>query len=277
MYKNGFVAAIKINDKFVEEQGDGTCVVPFDSEYAIRLKNRNSRKALAKVYIDGEDVSPNSKFILDVNSTLDLERFVKDLDKGDKFKFVPLSDGRVADKNNFENGCIEVHFQLVAPVVKPIVIDHITEHHHHHHDDWDRYPWYPYKPWRHPYWHDGPYYVSNAGDAIGGGTFTACNTNSDVTLNCNNEPVSLNYCSSKGMSAGLPVEKGATIKGSESRQKFSYSYVGELEQTETIIKLQLVGTRELHIVKEFTKTHCAKCGKKYVINDVYCSGCGEKK
>ena len=92
------------------------------------------------------------------------------------------------------------------------------------------------------------------------------------------EQVSASCCTtSKGMSAGSSVEKGATIKGSESKQAFSYSYVGELEQAETIIKLQLVGTSDPQIVKEFTKTHCAKCGKKYVSNDVYCSGCGEKK
>ena len=268
MYKDSFVAAIKVNDKFVEERGDGVCVMPFDSEYAIRLKNRNSRKAIAKVYIDGEDVSPNSRFILDANSTFDLERFVKDLDKGDKFKFVSLSNNEVADKNNPENGCIEVHFQLVAPVTKPIVVDHVTEHHHHH--DHGYFHTWPYC---------GPYYVNN-NVAYGGDVFCGDDIDFtvDSTVNYNSPAIFTSYCSTgRGMSAGASVEKGATVKGNMSKQKFSYSYVGELESTETVIRLQLVGTRDHKIVKEFIKTHCAKCGKKYLSNDVYCSGCGEKK
>ena len=131
MYNDGFVIAVKVGDRFVEERSNGTFVMPFDSEYSIRLKNRNSRKAIARVYIDGEEVNELGKFILDANATLDLERFVSSLDAGNKFRFVPLSNSKVKDKNNGENGVIEARFQLVKSVEKPIIYE---EHHHHHHD-----------------------------------------------------------------------------------------------------------------------------------------------
>ena len=142
MYSQGFVVAVKVNDKFVEERADGTCVVPFGGEFMIRLKNRNSRKAVARVYVDGEEVNSLGRFILDSNSTLDLGRFVDNLKQGKRFKFVPLSNRQVADKNNAENGNIEVHFQLVAPVTKPIVID---EHQYHHYDYFHDHVLY--RPW----------------------------------------------------------------------------------------------------------------------------------
>jgi len=129
MYNDGFVVAIKVGDRFVEEKGSGNFVVPFSSEYSVRLKNRNSRKAVARIYIDGEEVNKLGSFILDANSTLDLERFVDKLDAGNKFRFVPLSNSDVKDKNNGENGIIEARFQLVKPVEKPIIY---REDHHHH-------------------------------------------------------------------------------------------------------------------------------------------------
>jgi len=100
MYDNGFVVAIRVQDRFVEEK-NGNFVVPFDSEYSIRLKNRNNRKAIARIYIDGEEVNKLGSFILDANSSLDLERFVADLNEGDKFKFVPLSNSKVKDRNTY--------------------------------------------------------------------------------------------------------------------------------------------------------------------------------
>ena len=155
MYNDGFVVAIKVGDRFVEEKNDGKFVVPFDSEYTVRLKNRNNRKAVGRVYIDGEEVNKLGSFILDANSTLDLERFVDKLDSGNKFRFVPLSNSGVKDKNNGENGIIEARFQLVKPVEKPIIFD---EHHHHHHYNYPHYNTYPYW-WNHP----GTVYCNNTG------------------------------------------------------------------------------------------------------------------
>lgn len=263
MYNDGFVVAIKVGDRFVEERGDSKFVVPFDSEYTVRLKNRNSRKAVARIYIDGEEVNKLGSFILDANATLDLERFVDKLDAGNKFRFVPLSNSGVKDKNNGENGIIEARFQLVKPVEKPIIYD---DHHHHHHHHYN-YPYYNTWPgW--PRW-DNPIYCNNTG---GKGMSSGCDMT--FSMNCSadmgaSEPLMCN-CTSADL-------KGATVEGSKSSQKFSYSYVGELESKETVIRVQLVGSTDTELKDYYEKKHCGKCGKKYGLGDIFCSSCGEKR
>lgn len=251
MYNDGFVVAIKVGDRFVEEKSDGNFVVPFNSEYTVRLKNRNSRKAVARVYIDGEEVNGLGSFILDANSTLDLERFVDKLDSGNKFRFVPLSNSDVKDKNNGENGIIEARFQLVKPVAKPIIYD---EHHHHHHHSYPHYNTWP--GWNIP-------------------TMLYTNTGGDTTfsMDCCTDGGSMDQLS---CCTGADV-KGATVQGSKSGQKFSYSYVGELENNETVVRVQLVGSSDKVLKNYYEKKHCASCGKKYSVGDVFCSSCGNKK
>ena len=255
MYNDGFVVAIKVGDRFVEEKSNGSFVVPFDSEYSIRLKNRNNRKAVAKVYIDGEEVNGLGSFILDANDTLDLERFVDKLDAGNKFKFVPLSNSKVKDKNNGENGIIEARFQLVKPVEKPI----IYEEHHHHHYDYPRYNTHP--NWSMPL----TYYTGGNGTSasLPQSTFTM-NCCADTTQNFEGSVVS-------------DLSKGATVKGNESGQKFSYSYVGELESKEIVVRVQIVGSSDEGLKDYYEKKHCSDCGKKYGVGDVFCSSCGSKR
>lgn len=257
MYNDGFVVAIKVGDRFVEEKSNGNFVVPFNSEYTVRLKNRNNRNAVAKVYIDGEEVNGLGSFILDSNSTLDLERFVDKLDSGNKFRFVPLSNSGVKDKNNGENGIIEARFQLVKPVEKPIIYN--DHHHHHHHYDFPRYNTWPYKD-------DIVWCNNTTGKGMSSPT---------VTYNASN----MDCCVDTGSAGPLMASdtKGATVQGSKSGQKFSYSYVGELEARETVIRVQLVGSSDDVLKDYYEKKHCSSCGKKYVTGDVFCSSCGNKR
>lgn len=243
MYRDGFVVAVRVGDRFAEERGDGNFVVPFSSEYSIRIKNRNNRKAVARVYIDGEEVNKMGSFILDANGVLDLERFVSDLAKGNKFRFVPLNNTKVKDKNNGENGAIEVRFQLVKPVELPIIYHNYTTHYVN-----DIRPYF---------WNNVSYTVSS--------TPTRGSSCAPATSDCSQ----VFNCSSS--------EKGATVEGSSSGQKFSYSYVGELDPKETAIRVQLIGTNDSGVAEYFKKQHCTHCGKKFGENDKYCSGCGEPR
>jgi hypothetical protein len=267
MYQNGFVLAVRVGDRFVEEKNSNQFVVPFNTEYSLRLKNRNDRKAVARVYIDGEEVNKLGSFVLDPNSELDLERFVDKLDKGNKFKFVPLSDSRVKDKNDGENGFVEARFQLVKPVEKPIIYDH-HYHHHHHHGPYYHWPYYG------PYWNSGSSITLSGG--TGGGTVSSnftCNSMDSVMDAGDAEPLMASNC----CSMDIGMEKGATIEGGLSGQKFSYSYVGELESTEVVLRGYLIGTSDPKIAEYYTKAHCTKCGKKYGATDKFCSGCGEAR
>jgi hypothetical protein len=90
----------------------GKVSIPFHSEYKVRLKNKSGNlRAKARVWIDGRKVSNLGDFILHPGETLDLERFLDcDMDTGNRFKFVPLSDSRVNDPTDSGNGTIKVEF-----------------------------------------------------------------------------------------------------------------------------------------------------------------------
>jgi len=88
-------------------------VIPFNSEYELLLKNNNNRKAVAKVTIDGANISSFGDIVIPVNGRIKLERFITDsLDTGKKFKLVPLNHPEVDDPSRKENGTIRVEFQL---------------------------------------------------------------------------------------------------------------------------------------------------------------------
>lgn len=115
-YTQGFVVSIiGSNGKVIRESNVNNQRVvrlPFDSEYKIRIQNKNLSRAYAKVLIDGTEVH-TGKFILRGNSSLDLERFDLDgnLSSGRKFKFVPLTNSDVQDPTSKENGILEVIFE----------------------------------------------------------------------------------------------------------------------------------------------------------------------
>ena len=117
-FQKGFVGSILVNNKPLREfnyEGQRTVKVPFDSEYIIRLKNKNNVRAKVSVSIDGTNVLNGGKLILEPNDTFDLERFVDQMDKGSKFKFMSLVKGAVTgeiqDPYSNDNGLIEIKFE----------------------------------------------------------------------------------------------------------------------------------------------------------------------
>jgi hypothetical protein len=93
-----------------------TACLEFGEEYRLRIKNKTDRRAYCTVQIDGMDVSPGVRFLLQPKQTLDLERFVLDgdLTKGKRFKFISLEagtrTGEIQDPTNPSNGLISVVF-----------------------------------------------------------------------------------------------------------------------------------------------------------------------
>ena len=110
-YDSQFVLCVLHNGSPVREIGR-TIHLPFHSDYKVRIKNKQPfLRAKVRVWIDGRQVSNLGDFILQPNETLDLERFLDEsMTSGNKFKFVPLSDGRVNDPTDPENGVIKVEF-----------------------------------------------------------------------------------------------------------------------------------------------------------------------
>jgi len=117
-YQGGLVVSVIVSGKPVREynaDGTRTCKIPFNSEYSLRLKNKSKGRALASITIDGMEVlTGNKKLVLGRGQTVDVERFIDDLNSGNKFKFISLEEGaasgEIQDPTSEENGIIEVKF-----------------------------------------------------------------------------------------------------------------------------------------------------------------------
>jgi hypothetical protein len=112
MFSNNFVLAVKDSNRKILREMGGKVYLPFQSEYSPLLKNNNSVRASCAVSIDGTDVLGGRELIIGSFCSIDLERFIVDgdMNKGNKFKFVPLSDSRIQDPSSVEDGIIEVKF-----------------------------------------------------------------------------------------------------------------------------------------------------------------------
>lgn len=114
VYSNKFVMCVLVNGTPCEELANGTVKVPFNTEYVLRFRNKNNRRAVVKVSIDGENISETG-FIIPANSHIDIKR---PTDKDAAFKFVSLDSSDAIDhgKNGSNDdkvkGTIEAKFYL---------------------------------------------------------------------------------------------------------------------------------------------------------------------
>lgn len=239
MHHNGVVVAItdnkgkayreydfKQNKSFYNPTKESTVIMPFDSEYAILLKNSNKKqRMLVEIEIDGTNVTDKG-VIIDADDKVYLERFV---DVARKFKFVRKDSDEVADPTNEDNGRMKITVQLEKKQVsRPIIINHEppTEVHHHHH-----YPPVQYPPTTTPGWTgthqpltwmttSDSYTTCNASDAtvtregsLSFGADTSC-LRGFAPQDSNTRRLSKSIAQDIG-------EAGATVEGSDSDQEFN--------------------------------------------------------
>lgn len=91
-FSNGYAVAIVRNGSVVETRQDGQVAVPFGGDYAVRLINKNSRRAVATIHIDGRNVSGNG-FIVPAFGSVDITR---PADKPVNFRFASVDSGAAA-------------------------------------------------------------------------------------------------------------------------------------------------------------------------------------
>jgi len=274
-YKNNFVVAVKHQDKILREK-DGVIMLPFGSEYSILLKNLDSRKAVVKVSIDGKDVLCGKKVIVEPNCSLELERFLDDLDEGNKFKFIKKTKEIIEHRGDRpDDGIIRVEFWFEKKTEERT---EIIYHKIYKYTDpyWPWYPWWPYDPWwkcptiiTYPestadiVWHSSTTYPCS-----GGGTQSSSYAiRADEQACCFAEAIEPNN------------DEGITVRGSKSYQKFYPEYTKELESQSSVITLKLRGvdSHNKEVDKAITvkdKIECPTCGKKCPSKDRYCSSCG---
>ncbi len=265
-YQRDLVLAILYDGSPVREI-HGTATIPYHKEYKIRLKNKHSNlRAKARVWIDGRKVSGLGDFILQPGATLDLERFLdSSLDSGNRFKFVPLSDSRVNDPTDGNNGMVKVEFYRESI-------------------NWERpiFPVKPYRPGREGQKGNIWYYDTHpvereeftSGTIKRGFGPSTTGTSSTFCLNS----VTTSICDPH---VTPDSSAGATVEGGFSNQKFSY---GDHFDTETLpvtltIRLKAPKSRPVEISHKRPKRsrHCTNCGEpKRRRSDKFCANCGTK-
>lgn len=247
MYGGNFVLSV-LRDGKPQKEMNGNVGLPFDTEYKIRLKNKNNRQAMARVFVDGIQVCALGDFVLGASSSLDLERFVDtSLTRGKKFKFVSLEHSEVDDPTSSENGIIKIEFRLEKQTpficIDPIPIQEGP-------GDLKIYDW--------TYWYD---------NTCGGNTNDASET-------------VVSYCSAPDVGS-TKFKAGATVGGAVSSQQFYYASDFDTESVPTVLTLKLVSSGDLNnnkgISNKISKSrYCGYCGSKCKADYKFCYSCGKR-
>lgn len=245
MNNTKLVSAIVVDGKTLIKK-DGKSELPFGCEYSLYMKNLENRKVSISVSIDGKDILNGNKIILDSNEDIKLERFLEDLDEGRKLRFIQ----KTKEIENFRGNRAEDGI---------IVIN------------------YTYERERHSALHVGG--ISSAdlfGSSLGSvhSKYASIRSNSvNSTLShsgdvgaCFNSSVDTS-CSVETQS--LSSEKGITVEGSKSEQKFNRAWIGDLEYKTHVDTIELFGYEskvgiEVACETIFVKQKfCPSCGKHY--------------
>jgi len=113
VYSNKFIAVIKCKGKVLREFSDGVVRLPFGSDYSIYLKNKDTRKALVNIKVDGKDVLDYNKIIVGPNETTELKGFMKGSTVRNKFRFINKTKEISKFRGDFlEDGLVEIEYQF---------------------------------------------------------------------------------------------------------------------------------------------------------------------
>jgi hypothetical protein len=110
MYSEKFIAVVKSGGRILRERdirsGDGTVLLPFGSEYSIEMQNLYTEKAIVSITIDGQDILCNRALTIDPNQKFELERFLDDLDAGNRFRFIQKTKEIIENRGDkLDDGC----------------------------------------------------------------------------------------------------------------------------------------------------------------------------
>lgn len=257
MYKNQFVLAVKNNDKILREFKD-TVYLPFGSEYSLYLKNLNTVRALAKIWVDGQLVTEDVELIVPPNGHIDLERFIRkgNLEQGNKFKFIERSAAVESFRGTkAEDGLVRVEFKFEQPPPK--------------------IRWMPRRySLIDPGFYDYSYTTSKTiSGTIAEISDTFCTNTSDVNLiNDGNIPCSADISCNVN-------DVGITAAGSASDQQFTLGSWFPTEAESHVIILKLLGQTEKAEVVQKPVTvkavpKCTNCGRKNKATTKFCAECG---
>lgn len=236
-YSNKFVACVLLNGQPQQELANGVVKLPFNSEYSLRFRNKNNRRAVVKIFIDGENVSGNG-YIISANDYVDIKRH---REKDRSFKFVSLDspeavdEGKNGPNHDKSKGVIEAHFYLEKEQLKFYPLYNNVEHHHHHHyPSHDPYIRYGVKPtWTYSD-------ANNDLSVMKSPTDFAKTSSVGGMTSCHRGLKSTGLESYNSVAPVTELKDGCTVMGESTGQTFYTQHI-EVEETATILKLFLQG------------------------------------
>lgn len=229
------------------EVGDRTIRLPYESEYKIRIKNKNSVRCKAQVLVDGMDIAPGKFFIVRPNESVDLERFLQDgdMNKGNCFRFINAlkgaATGEIQDPHSRNLGQIEVKF--FKEVTYPYFTTGIAT-------SWP----YGGAGGGGGYYSAFPNYNLNNSQPIGGtyacvntagGTATGGAGNAQAGSTFTTNSVNVSEQVRGHAESDIKSDAGGTAMGSESRQQFHHALdYFQTELSPVMISIQLKGLKQ---------------------------------
>ena len=281
---NKVVACIKVDGKILREDKN-VVTLPFGAEYSVFVKNLNSTRVKVRVSVDGTDATEGCWLVVDPNSTLDLERFIRNgnMDSGNRFKFIERTAAIEQGPRGIkvDDGLIRIEYQVEVVKPKPVIV----EEHHHHHDHWDY-------PWRRPLTYGGlrgemmkssaPTRSRSLKPSASGASAKSMRSfdslDSMETSFASEEALmdSDTILTAGGMAA--PVSDiGITVPGSESKQSFRWTAGFETGPSEVVVlqlRGEVAGVFVAKAVTVETKLTCITCGKTSRSTEKFCGKCG---
>jgi hypothetical protein len=250
MFNNNFVGVVvnkgKIMRETKNELGENVVKLPFGSEYAVRLKNLNTVRAVVGVELDG--VSAASGLIINPGTTFELKGFLEGLHVRNKFRFIKktkeISNHR---GDRIDDGLVRIsyRFEQALPVyyVEPFMRSLVPP------------------PWPVSFNSDGGWLQSNTTYTVSTTDFGSGGTQNNCFVNQVQE-----------------TADGITVKGSETKQDFVYGYTNPLETHAHVINIKLVGYSEsgVAVKKPITtkiKLKCSTCGRRWPSRFKFCPNC----
>jgi hypothetical protein len=244
MYKQNFVVVVKCDGRILREHENDVVYLPFGSEYSILLKNKDSRRALVDIEIDGENVLGGHKLIVNGNETQEIKGFMRDMNNTNRFRFIhKTKEIQQFRGDKIDDGLIRVTYQFEKYKQEPIITTYTPP------------PWFYSNGFQSTDWTSG-----------GKSLRSSCGLDSVYT------------CAFSDYSSPR-VEEGITVKGSEIHQNYNYGNVGLLESNINTIVICLKGlTKNKQSIQKpitiKTKIKCSTCGKSNKSNNKFCYNCG---
>ncbi len=261
VYKNDFVAIISVNGKILREQ-NGSVELPFGSDYSIRLKNLESRKARIKVSIDGEDVLSGNSLLLAPNTDMTLEGFLDGDTVRKKFRFIQKTQEIVDHRGDrMDDGIVRIEycFEQRKPEYAPMYNPRWSY-------SYPKHPPFPTITWGSGITADDSYKP----DISAGGP------PKEFIADCSYSGGEQN---TSGMLRSIPqVDEGITVRGAEASQHFSNGHIG-LTDAPHVITIKLRGVKGSGAVVEQPvgtkdKVTCPACSRRWNARQHFCGNCG---